>query len=324
MTTKETTMSTPRLSYLSLVVVAALAACSTAPAGDSPLEQARASYLVAQGNPQVVNLAAGELSQAASALKKADEAQANRASSAEVDHLAYMTKQRVVIAQETARQKASDAASARATVDREKMRLDARTVEADTAQRNAAQSKLTADAAERSAAQSKLTADSALLASAASQQQSEASQRQAMDAEARSRDLEAKLKELDIKKTERGLVITLGDVLFDTNKADLKAGGLRNVQKLAGVLKEYPTRQVLIEGFTDSTGTSGYNQGLSDRRAVAVRTALQSDGISAERITDRGYGQTFPVASNATAEGRQLNRRVEIIVSQDDKRIPQR
>ena len=119
MTTKEMTMFTPRLSQLSLIVAAALAACTTAPTTNSDLEQARSSYLVAQGNPQVVNYASGELSQAASALKKADEAQAKGGSAAEVDHLAYLTKQRVVIAQETARQKTSDAASSRASADRD-------------------------------------------------------------------------------------------------------------------------------------------------------------------------------------------------------------
>ena len=143
-------------------------------------------------------------------------------------------------------------------------------------------------------------------------------------ANAHSRQLEAQLKELDAKKTERGIVITLGDVLFDTNKSDLKAGGVRNVQKLADLLKEYPQRTVLVEGFTDSTGSSSYNQELSERRAGAVRTALQDTGVSRSRISDRGYGQTFPVANNGTAEGRQLNRRVEIIVSNEGKTIAPR
>jgi len=176
------------------------------------------------------------------------------------------------------------------------MRLDARTTEADTAQRNAA----------------------------TAQRQSEASQRLVQDAEARSRQLEVQLKELDAKKTARGLVITLSDVLFDTDQAQLKSGGMRGVQKLAGVLKEYPQRNVLVEGFTDSTGSDSHNQDLSDRRAKAVRTALLDTGIGADRITNRGYGETFPVASNATASGRQLNRRVEIVVSDDGKVIAPR
>jgi len=129
---------------------------------------------------------------------------------------------------------------------------------------------------------------------------------------------------LDAKKTDRGLVVTLGDVLFDTNKAQLSSGGMRGVQKLSDVLKQYPQRNVLIEGFTDSTGSDSLNQELSARRAKAVRTVLQDTGISADRIANRGYGQTFPVASNSTAAGRQLNRRVEIIVSDDDKTVAPR
>jgi outer membrane protein OmpA-like peptidoglycan-associated protein len=292
---KVTRMLNPRFP-LSLVAIAVLAACSTAPIQPSPLEQARGSYGSAQINLQVVQLAPNELSQAGIALARAEDAAKRGESSARVDQLAYVASQRVSIAQETARQKSSDKVAASATAEREKIRLDARTAEADAAQRAAAQSKLDA----------------------------EASQRQAQDAEARSSRLESQLKELDAKKTDRGLMITLSDVLFDTNKSELKSGGMRNVQKLAGVLKEYPQRNVLIEGFTDSTGTSGHNQELSERRAGAVRTALQDTGVSSGRISNRGYGQTFPVATNATAEGRQLNRRVEIIVSDDGKAVAPR
>jgi outer membrane protein OmpA-like peptidoglycan-associated protein len=288
---------------ISLIAIAVLAACSTAPMQPSPLEQARGSYVGAQTNLQVVQLAPDELSQAGKALATADNAAKTGESSTRVDQLAYVASQRVAIAQETARQKSSDKAAASAATEREKIRLDARTAEAEAAQRAAAAAKLDAEA---------------------SQRQSEASQRQAQDADARSRQLEVQLKELDAKKTERGLVITLGDVLFDSNKSELKSGGMRNVHKLAGLLKEYPQRNVLVEGFTDSIGSSEYNQDLSDRRARAVRTALQDTGVSADRISNRGYGKTFPVANNATAEGRQLNRRVEIIVSDDGKVIAPR
>jgi len=301
MNSKETNMSSYRLFPLSLIAIAVLAACSTAPT--QQLIEARSSYAAAQNDPQVVKFAEPELRQAGAQLNAAELSATNGDSEAQIDHLAYVAKQRVTIAQETARQKSAELSAAGAAAEREKMRLDARTVEADTATRAAAASGLAAEA---------------------SQRQSELSQRQADAANAHSQQLEAQLKELDAKKTERGIVITLGDVLFDTNKSDLKAGGMRNVQKLADVLKEYPERNVLVEGFTDSTGSSEYNQDLSDRRARAVRTALQDTGVSRERISNRGYGKTFPVADNATAEGRQLNRRVEIIVSGDGKAIAPR
>ena len=140
----------------------------------------------------------------------------------------------------------------------------------------------------------------------------------------RTSQLESQLQELNAKKTERGLVITLGDVLFDTNKAQLKSGGRSSLQKLAGFLKQYPQRKAQIEGYTDSTGGADYNLGLSDRRANAVRSSLVDMGISNDRITTRGYGQESPVASNDTADGRQLNRRVEIILSDDNGNVSSR
>jgi len=309
---------------LSLITIATLAACSTVPPKNALLEEARGGYAAAQSNPQVVKLAADELNQAGGALNKANDAWSKGEDAALVDQLAYMAKQRVAIAQETAKQKEAEMAAASAGAERDRIRLDARTTEADAAQRSAAASLLSAEASQRQSEASQRRAEASQRDSAASQRQSEASQRQAQDAEARSRQLDAQLKELDAKKTDRGLVVTLGDVLFDTNKAQLSSGGMRGVQKLSDVLKQYPQRNVLIEGFTDSTGSDSLNQELSDRRANAVRTALLDTGISADRIANRGYGPSYPVASNATTAGRQLNRRVEIIVSGDSERIAPR
>ena len=300
-----------RFLLLSLVTLATLAACSLTRPDNSVLEEARGGYARAQSDPQVAKFAADELNQAGAALTKADDAWTKREDDALVNQLAYVAKQRVAIAQETARQKAADATAVSVGAERDKIRLDSRTAEADMAQRNAAAALLSAEASQRE--------------SEASQRQSEMSQRQAQDAEARSRQLDAQLKELDAKKTARGLVITLADVLFDTDQAQLRSGdGMRGVQKLADILKQYPQHNVLIEGFTDSTGSNSHNQELSDRRANAVRTALLDTGIGADRIASRGYGPTFPVASNATAAGRQLNRRVEIIVSDEGKMIAPR
>ena len=313
-----------RFLLLSLITLATLAACSQT-RHNSLLEEARGGYAAAQSDPQVAKFAADELNQAGAALKKADDAWNKREDDALVNQLAYVAKQRVAIAQETARQKAADATAVSVGAERDKIRLDSRTAEADTAQRNAAAALLSAEASQRQSEASQRRAEASQRESEASQRQSEVSQRQAQDAEARSRQLDAQLKELDAKKTARGLVITLADVLFDTDQAQLRSGdGMRGVQKLADILKQYPQHNVLIEGFTDSTGSNSHNQELSDRRANAVRTALLDTGIGADRIASRGYGQTFPVASNATAAGRQLNRRVEIIVSDEGKMIAPR
>jgi outer membrane protein OmpA-like peptidoglycan-associated protein len=126
--------------------------------------------------------------------------------------------------------------------------------------------------------------------------------------------LQAEVDALKAKPTDRGLVLTLGDVLFDTGKAELNSGAARKLDQLAQFLTEHPDRRVQIEGFTDSVGTDSYNLDLSQRRADAVRAALRGRGIDAARITTQGYGKEFAVASNADSGGRQLNRRVEVTI----------
>ena len=128
------------------------------------------------------------------------------------------------------------------------------------------------------------------------------------------RKLREELAELQAKKTERGIVLTLGDVLFDVDEATLKAGATQSLSRLVTFLKEYPDRQVLVEGHTDSTGTEEYNLGLSQRRAESVVQFLTLNGIAPDRAIARGYGKAYPVAGNETAAGRQRNRRVEIVI----------
>lgn len=125
------------------------------------------------------------------------------------------------------------------------------------------------------------------------------------------------LQAMNAKPSERGQVVTFGDVLFDTGKAELKPGSQRDFQGLADFLTQNPERQIRIEGFTDSTGGDAFNQSLSERRAQAVARGLERLGVGLERITVMGYGKQYPVADNATAQARQLNRRVEVIVSND-------
>jgi outer membrane protein OmpA-like peptidoglycan-associated protein len=134
------------------------------------------------------------------------------------------------------------------------------------------------------------------------------------EAIAQRKQIESELSELKAKQTEKGIVLTLGDILFETGKADLMSGAVRSMDILADFLKKYPKRNVLIEGFTDSVGTETYNLGLSQQRADAVREFLKARGIGAERLTTKGYGEQFPIASNKTPAGRQQNRRVEIII----------
>ncbi|MBA2492050.1 MAG: OmpA family protein, partial [Gammaproteobacteria bacterium] len=136
--------------------------------------------------------------------------------------------------------------------------------------------------------------------------------------------LSQQVRELEARETERGLVLTLGDLLFDTGQATLSGGGAIAVDKLAKFLKTYPERNVLIEGFTDSTGDEAFNQDLSERRALAVQGTLLTDGIDADRMRITGYGEQFPIASNDSVSGRAQNRRVEVIISDPQGSIPER
>jgi outer membrane protein OmpA-like peptidoglycan-associated protein len=142
---------------------------------------------------------------------------------------------------------------------------------------------------------------------------------------AKAAQLQAEVDALKAKPTDRGLVLTLGDVLFSTGKADLNPGGARKIDQLAQFLNEHTDRRVAIDGYTDSVGKDDYNLDLSQRRAAAVQSALVSKGIDASRITAQGYGKEFPVASNDNSGGRQLNRRVEVVIGgENGAAIPSR
>jgi len=135
------------------------------------------------------------------------------------------------------------------------------------------------------------------------------------EAEAQTAELQRQVDALQAKVTERGLVLTLGDVLFASGRAELNPGTVNNLNQLVTFLGKYPSRTVTIEGHTDSVGNDDYNQGLSQRRADSVRSYLVRQGIDAGRITAMGAGESTPVAGNESATGRQQNRRVEVIIS---------
>lgn len=154
--------------------------------------------------------------------------------------------------------------------------------------------------------------------------QAQSAEMRAEQAQQQVQSMAQELQDLKARQTDRGTVITLGDVLFDTAKSDLKTGGLRNVRQLADYLRDNPERKVLVEGFTDSVGSEEYNQGLSERRANSVRDALVDMGIDTDRIRTRGYGEDYPVAGNDSAASRQMNRRVEVIIGDDDSDVQAR
>jgi outer membrane protein OmpA-like peptidoglycan-associated protein len=136
--------------------------------------------------------------------------------------------------------------------------------------------------------------------------------------------VQAELDALKATPTPRGLVLTLGDVMFDTGRSELKSGGARKIDQLAQFLVEHPERRVQIDGFTDSVGSDSYNEELSQRRADSVKAALISRGVDPARIGAEGYGKAYPVASNNDSGGRQLNRRVEVVIGNNASPIAPR
>lgn len=287
-----------------------LAACSSMPTTTSTLDQARGDFIAANNDGRVAALAPLEFRQASDALEAANAAAVKRESLDTIDRLAYIAKQKIATARQVASEKAAEADIASAARQRDQLQLQARTAEADRARMDAERARMDANAAQASA---------------------EDAQRKAMNAEAQTREaqaraaqLEAQMADLQAKKSERGMIITIGDVLFDTDQARLKPDGIATAQKLADVLAQNPNRTVLIEGFTDSTGSAAHNQELSERRAASVAAALTGMGVAPNRVATRGYGQAFPVAGNDSAANRQLNRRVEIVLSNEGMAIPPR
>ena len=302
----------------------ALGACAVMPAHDAELDDARAAVIAAQSDPQIVSLAPVELNSAVVAMRRADDAWSNRADVADVHHLAYLAWKQAKIATETARLKSSEASIASANAERDRLQLEARTRDAQRAQRDAARAQAQADANRADAISAQARAAAATATAQAARAQAEAAQQQAANAQAHAQSLQTALADLQARPTDRGMVVTMGDLLFDTGSARLNPGGLRVVDHLVQFMDAYPQRRVSIEGFTDSVGNPGSNQVLSERRADAVRFALIDRGIDPARLEARGYGEEYPVASNTNPAGRQMNRRVEIVISDANGAIASR
>lgn len=182
------------------------------------------------------------------------------------------------------------------------------------ADEKAAEAKRKADA-ELAAQQAKAAAEIAAQEAARKQAEEQKAQAEREKQELRAKLLEQFNRVLPTTDTPRGLVVNMGDVLFDIGKADLRSEAQIALAKLTGIVLNYPSLRLSIEGYTDSTGTAAFNQTLSEKRADAVRDYLVSQGLDANSLSAQGYGQASPVADNTTAAGRQKNRRVEIVIS---------
>ncbi|MDF3127155.1 OmpA family protein [Rheinheimera sp. 1928-s] len=276
------TRTTPILVLVAGVMT--LSACS------SKVEKPEGSYAVRQkltalqADPNLANRAVLPVQQAVTAVLAAEQPTKDKALAM---YRVKLADKKVEIAKAVAQTSYLDEQYKTLGAQQADARLDSRTQEADAARYDA-----------------KLARQDATTAQA----ESELARQQALE-------LQQQISELNAKETERGWVVTLGDVLFDTGRAELKEGSLNNLSKLSAFLNRYQDRTVQIEGHTDSIGSSDSNQGLSERRANSVRRYLEAQGIASNRLTARGLGEHAPVSDNESAASRQQNRRVEVIIA---------
>ncbi|NWF57146.1 MAG: OmpA family protein [Syntrophaceae bacterium] len=302
------------------------------------LELARTAYLEAKVNRNVEAFAPLPFAEAGKALQAAEQAK----KAEEMEQLAYIAEKRSKIAIAVAEARMAERDADRLSKETADIIAQKRTQEARIAQKEAENARLLALAEAERAEKARKEAEQARLAA---QAESERAARAKAEAEAKTREAEVRAREVEqaraiaaaeaakaaqakaeadrlmkelsnlkAKQTERGIVLTIGDVLFAVGKAELSMDALRSVERLAEFLEKYPDRNVLIEGHTDSTGSDELNMTLSQQRADAVRDALTGKRIAERRITTKGYGKNYPVASNDTPTGRQQNRRVEVII----------
>lgn len=271
------------------VAVSALAACQTLPERDAALDAAEREYREAAADPMVQRQASAELAQVRGMLTRAQRYYTEERNLEQTRHLAYLASVDLQTLRAQASRRDADAQVQQSGAERDRLRLQAREAELARARAGEADARRTASDAQDQAAR-----------------------------------LQRDLAELDARNTQRGLTVMLKDMLFATGRAELQPGVRRSIDRLAEVLRQHPQRRVLIEGFTDSTGGAAMNQRLSQRRAEAVRGALVRSGVAPDRVEVRAFGEEYPVADNATAAGRQQNRRVEILFSDEQGRLSYR
>lgn len=285
-------------SQCTLPVLAALllAACATtSPESESALAQAQSAVGTLEADPLAAQTAGKPLQDARDALAAALKAQQEHRPPDEVVHLAYLARRRAEIGEAIIAENRAHAQMQEAQARRDQVLIAAR---------------------ERDAAIARQQASSAEAQAAAAQTQAAAARDQVSAANDEAAAARAQLADLQAKQTERGMVLTLGsNVLFDTGSDTLKPGADQALIRVAQFLQSQPGVKLRIEGHTDSRGSDTYNEALSQRRAQAVAGALMARGVDGARLQPVGRGMELPVATNDTAEGRQQNRRVELIFS---------
>lgn len=332
-----------------------LAGCATVPEKSERLERAHILYEQARSNPDIMSNAPVPMYEASQALQKVEQAKdaaekehlaylfekktqiavafaEQRIAESKRESL-YKEKDKILLEareheiamiKREADRRAFEADKSRKEAEIKALELERSRGEAEVLARQAEKARKEAEAKTIEIEKAKSDAEAKALELERARKEAEAktleaelARLKAEEATAKRKELESEIAELKAMQTERGLILTLGDILFEFGKDALLIGAMDSIDRLSMFLNKYQNRNVLIEGHTDNVGSSTYNLGLSQRRANAVQSALILRGVSQSRITAKGFGESRPVASNTTPEGRQHNRRVEIIILED-------
>jgi outer membrane protein OmpA-like peptidoglycan-associated protein len=317
---------------VALILASGLAACTTAPKQDLALEQVRSQLDTLKSNQELAAYAPLALGEAERALRQAETATGDDTHRI---HLIYMADRRIQIARAVAQRgqleqeyqrlaeernamlvKASqlEAERARFEAERARMMSQATAEDAQRAREEALEAQQREAASVRDAEQAIEEAQQAKALAASSVTEAQLARREADLALEQADTLRRQLENLQLRQTESGVVVTLGDVLFESGETRLREEAMASLVEVVDLLQSEPDKNIRIEGHSDSTGDSQTNLEISELRANAVLDALVSLGVDPGRFTASGMGEDFPIASNETEEGRRQNRRVDVIL----------
>lgn len=319
-----------------LVTLAGLVACSSAPKRDLGLEQLRASLQSLENDGQLKGRAPEAMINARAAVRAAENS--TQAGPEVREHLVYMAEKQIDIARASAEvefeadqqrelERARDrilvqaslqeAERARRAAEQARLESVARTEEAERMRREVESTRQRNLEIERQAEMAREEADQAKRLAEARGREADAARQEAEAAAAAVAALRRQLQGLQTEQTDRGVVITLGDLSFESASPTLLPEAASNIEQVATYANgQYGGREIMVEGHTDSRGSAEFNLQLSQDRADSVKAALVAAGVDAQRITALGLGEDFPIDSNESEVGRSRNRRVEIVIQQ--------
>ncbi len=322
--------------FFLIISLVFITACSTQPKRDLALERLQDELQMLKSTTDASRLAPLAISDAERAVARLQTAKGNQDYR---NHLAYMAERRIdLIRAEVRRQEAErhtaelnqqhsqllvrisrlQAEQARREAEQARILSAARAEETARAQRAAAAARENELSAAERASRAQQEADQARRLADAQAEEASLARREAQLATEQAESLRRRLEHMQLRETDRGVVITLGDVLFETGESELKPDAADNVRDVVELLTTEADKRIRIEGHTDSQGNADFNQRLSELRAESVEQALVAEGIDPARITVVGQGEDFPIASNDSEEGRSKNRRVDVILLDDE------